>query len=201
MTLGLMEPGLGAGQYDLHLTLEESHDAEPVLTSLWQFNTDLFERATIERMAGNFETLLAAGVEQPGERLSPLDLLSPDELAFLGRWNQRAAPFARDACLHQLFERHFARAPQRLALVHGASTLTYAELETRSNTWAHRLQSLGVGPDVLVAICLERSIDMVGAILAPLRAGGPFPPLAPPFRPPPASIFLPLAPPSPGRPP
>ena len=116
--------------------------------------------------------LLAAGVEQPGERLSQLDLLSPDELAFLGRWNQRAAPFARDACLHQLFERHFARAPQRLALVHGASTLTYAELETRSNTWAHRLQSLGVGPDVLVAICLERSIDMVVAILATLKAGG-----------------------------
>ena len=181
VTLGVMEPDLGAAQYDLHLTLEESHDAEPVLTALWQFNTDLFERATIERMAGNFETLLAAGVEQPGQRLSQLDLLSPDELKFLGRWNQRAAPFARDACLHQLFERHVERAPQRLALVHGASTLTYAELEARSNAWAQRLQSLGVGPDVLVAVCLERSIDMVVAMLATLKAGGAFLPLDPAY--------------------
>ncbi len=181
LTFGVMEPDLGAAQYDLHLTLEENHAAEPALTALWQYNTDLFDRATIVRMAGNFETLLAAAVEQPGRRLSQLALLRADELAFIAKWNRREAPFHRGVCLHQLFEACAERTPQQTAVVHGATRLSYADLEARSNAWAHRLQALGVGRDTMVGICLERSIDMVVAMLATLKAGGAFLPLDPTY--------------------
>ncbi|CAN5303899.1 N/A [soil metagenome] len=181
LAFGVMEPDLGAAQYDLHLTLEESHDAEPALTALWQYNTDLFDRATIERMAANFQTLLASAVEQPGRRLSQLALVSPAEQLSMAAWNRREAPFPREQCLHQLFEAHAARAPMSTAVVHGPRTISYAELERRSNAWAHRLQALGVGRDSIVGICLDRSIDLVVALLAILKAGGAFLPLDPTY--------------------
>lgn len=181
LRFGVMEPDLGAAQYDLHLTLEESHDAESALTALWQYNTDLFRRDTVERMAGNFETLLADAVAEPGRRLSELALLHADELAFVHHWNQRHAAFARGRCMHQLFEAHAQRTPARVALQYGGETVSYAALEARSNAWAHRLQAAGVGRDVIVGLCLERSTDLVVAMLAILKAGGAFLPLDPTY--------------------
>jgi amino acid adenylation domain-containing protein len=178
---GIMEPELGAAQHDLHLTLEQSHDAEPVMTAVWQYSTDLFRPGTIDRLARNFETLLEGIVAQPEQRLSRLSLLHAQERALLAAWGNRAAPFPRGLALHQLFEAHVDRQPQQLALVHGGQRLSYAEVEARSNAWAHALQASGVGRDVPVGICLERSVDLVLAMLATLKAGGAFLPLDPTY--------------------
>ena len=181
IAFGVMEADLGAAQYDLHLTLQESHDSEPALTALWQYNSDLFDRGTIERMAANYETLLADAASQPDRRLSRLALVSPAERGVLDEWNRRGAPFPHEACLHDLIEQQAARAPSRTALVHGAVEISYAELERRGNDWARQLQALGVGRDSIVGFCLERSIDLVVAMLAILKAGGAFLPLDPTY--------------------
>ncbi|MBS0346729.1 MAG: amino acid adenylation domain-containing protein [Proteobacteria bacterium] len=175
---GVMEADVGACQYDLHLTFEE-HGEE--LVGIWQFNTDLFAAPTIARMADNFETLLAGAVARPELRLSGLPLLGAGELDALRRWNASAAPFAAGQALHQLFEAHAARAPGVPAAVFGEASLSYGELDALANRWARYLQQQGVGPGSLVGISLPRSIDLVVAVLAVLKAGGGYLPLDPAY--------------------
>jgi amino acid adenylation domain-containing protein len=178
VSVSVMEPDLGACQYDVHLTVEE-RGAE--LVAYWQYNRDLFDAATIERMARNFETLLAGIVSEPDARLSRLPIVSRDEADLLARWNSTASPYPVGRRVHELFEDWVDRTPDAPALVFRDTTLTYAELERRSNRWAHKLRALGVERDMPVGVCLDRSIEGIVAVLAILKAGGAFLPLDPAY--------------------
>ncbi|HET9652825.1 MAG TPA: SDR family NAD(P)-dependent oxidoreductase, partial [Usitatibacter sp.] len=180
VTLGVMEPDLGASQYDLNLTFTEDGEG---LTAIWHYNTDLFLRPTIERMAANFATLLEGAVREPGHRLSRLPLLATAERELLARWNRTDAPFPRDRCLHHLIEEQADRRPDEPALWFHRETMSYRELDARANRLAHRLRALGVQRDALVGVSLERSPDLVVAILAILKAGGAYLPLDPTYPP------------------
>ncbi|MGZ3607111.1 MAG: non-ribosomal peptide synthetase [Syntrophales bacterium] len=166
-------------QFDLTLELTEfSHG----LIGRVGYATDLFEDATISRLIGHFQTLLEGITAHPDARLSELPLLTESErLQLLVEWNNTAASFPQDKCIHELFEAQVAATPQAVAVVHGNSQLTYAELNSQANQLAHYLRELGVKPDTLVAICIERSLNMVVGLLAILKAGGAYVPLDPAY--------------------
>jgi amino acid adenylation domain-containing protein len=135
---------------------------------------------TAERIAGYFTTLLAAAVANPEANVSRLPMLAEKELRQLTvEWNQTAAEYPQDKCLHELFESQAGAAPDRPALRFHETQLTYRELNERANQIAHYLRSLGVGPDVLVGLCVERSANTIVALLGVLKAGGAFVPLNP----------------------
>ncbi|HVK94835.1 MAG TPA: MupA/Atu3671 family FMN-dependent luciferase-like monooxygenase, partial [Noviherbaspirillum sp.] len=152
------------------------------LSCSFEYDTDLFDSATIERMAGHFTHLLDAIIAAPEARLGDLSLLGDDERRqLLLDWNQTAVPYPQTQTLCQLFEAQATRSPEQVALVFGETTLTYRALNARANQLAHHLRSLGVGPDTLVGICVERSLDMVVGLLAILKAGGAYVPLDPTY--------------------
>jgi amino acid adenylation domain-containing protein len=168
-------------KFDLTLTLSNqgSH-----LSGRIEYCTDLFEPATIERLVGHLETLLAAVVVQPDRRLSDLPLLTPAEQhLLLVEWNATQSPYPAERCLHQLFEEQVTRTPEAVALTFEDHELTYSELNRRANQLAHYLQALGVGPETLVGICLERSVEMIIGLLGILKAGGAYLPLDPTYPP------------------
>ncbi|HKS74562.1 MAG TPA: amino acid adenylation domain-containing protein [Terriglobales bacterium] len=139
-----------------------------------------FSRSAVERIAGYFQTLLAGALAAPETLVSRLPLLPEAERRkLLVEWNQTAAPYPQDRCLHQLFESQAARTPDRPALVFGEQTLRFAEWNQQANQLAHYLRSLGVGPDSLVGLCLDRSAEMMIALLGILKAGGAYVPLNP----------------------
>ncbi len=139
-----------------------------------------FDEATIGRMAGHFETLLGAIAVEHALPVSALSILTEAERQALLAAGRPAAPLApSSACLHQLVEAQATRTPDALALRAGDHSLTYAALDARANQLAHHLQSLGVGPDVVVALLLPRSPDFCLALLAVLKAGGAYLPLDP----------------------
>ena len=122
------------------------------------YNSDLFDASTIHRMAGHFETLLEAIISGDHHRLSDLPLLKGAELRELvTERNSTQKDFARDKCVHQLFETQVGRTPHATAVSYGNDQLTYLELNRRANQLAHHLIAQGVGPDVIVGICAERS--------------------------------------------
>jgi amino acid adenylation domain-containing protein len=163
--------------FDLSLSLVE---LEGQLEGTLEFSTDLFEDATIHRMAGHFQSLLNAAVEHPAGRISSLPLLGEAERRLvLESWNQTDAPIAQDILLPQLIERQAGLSPDKVAAVFGKTLITYDTLNKRANQLAHHLRALGVVPDVLVAVCLPRGIDMIVAMLATLKAGGAYLPLDP----------------------
>ena len=164
-------------KFDLTLTLSARASG---LQASWEYCTDLFERATIERMAGHFQRLLESIVADPGQRIGQFALLdAADRHRLLVEWNNTAADYPREACLHTLFETRVAKAPQAVAVAHGGNTLTYAELNAHANRLAHRLRAHGVGPQALVGICMERSLDLIVGLLGILKAGGAYVPLDP----------------------
>ena len=154
------------------------------------YNTDLFAPATITRWLGHFQTLLAAIVADAAQPLATLPLLTDAErqqLLTLWQTNDATPPVAQESngCLHEWFTAQVARTPEAVALTCEGQQLTYRALNERANQLAHHLQSLGVGPDALVGLCLERSIEMVVGLLGILKAGGaylPLDPLYPPAR-------------------
>ncbi len=153
------------------------------LTMVWEFATDLYERATIERMWGHFQNLLAGVVEDAGRRLSELPLLSPAERLQLAAWNETTAPAPAEPLVHRLFEEQARRAPGALAVAGGGRRLTYGELDAAANRLARRLSALGVGAETPAALLLERSPELVLAALAVLKAGGTYLPLDPAYPP------------------
>ncbi len=166
-------------KFDLTLSLSES--AEGLSGSL-EYRTDLFERPTIERMAGHLQTLLEGIVSAPERRLSELPLLTGKERQqLLVEWNDTAADYPRDKCIHQLFEEQVRQTPDAVAVVFEDRELTYAQLNAQANQLAHYLRQLGVGPEILVAICVERSLEMVVGLLGILKAGGAYVPLDPDY--------------------
>jgi len=166
-------------KFDLTLGMENT-GAE--LKGVWEYNTDLFDRSTIERLTGNFITLLEALVVNPQQPIFQLPLLTEVEAKeLLKDWNatEKAYPFHQ--CIHQLFEEQAARTPAAVAVVFEGQELTYQELNIQANQLAHYLQSLGVNSEVLVGIYLERSLLVIVGLLAVLKAGGAYIPLDPDY--------------------
>nr|MDZ8004603.1 amino acid adenylation domain-containing protein [Nostoc sp. DedSLP05]MDZ8100847.1 amino acid adenylation domain-containing protein [Nostoc sp. DedSLP01] len=148
----------------------------------WEYNTDLFDASTIERMSGHFVTMLEGILANPQERISQLPILTASEQQqLLVEWNDTQVDYAFDKCIHQLFEQQVERTPNAVAVVFENQQLTYHELNCRANQLAHYLQSLGVSADVLVGICVERSLEMVVGLLGTLKAGGAYVPLDPEY--------------------
>jgi amino acid adenylation domain-containing protein len=178
-----MEPYLLGHQrgadWDLNLMVME---AQGVFQLCWQYNTDLFEITTITRMAGHFVTLLEGIVANPIQQIWQLPLLREVERQqLLVEWNSTQTDYPQDKCIHQLFEQQVARTPDAVAVVFDNQQLTYSELNCRANQLAHHLKSLGVGADVLVGLCVERSPLMIVGMLGILKAGGAYVPLDPEY--------------------
>jgi amino acid adenylation domain-containing protein len=153
---------------------------ENAMTLVWEYSSDLFEPDTIERMVGHYQTLLEGIVADPNQRVSDLSLMTDAERhQLLIEWNDTHRDLPKDKYIHQLFEEQVEKTPDAIALVFEDQQLTYGELNSRANQLAHYLQKLGVGPDVFVAICLERSIGMIIGLLAILKAGGAYVPIDP----------------------
>lgn len=172
-----LEVDTTTAKFDLILYFAEA-DQELRLTL--EYSTDLFEAATAGRMLGHLQTMLEGAVANPDAEISELPLLSADEhYELLVEFNDTAQDSVPALGPHQLFETHAAQTPEAIALVFGEEKLSYAQLNQRANRLARYLRALGVGPEVLVGICLERSIDMVVASLAVLKAGGAYLPLDP----------------------
>jgi len=164
---------------DLNLQIEEAGSS---LVANWQYNTDLFDAATVSRMAGHFQTLLEAIVANPEQRVAQLPLLTEAERnQLLVEWNNTRTEYPQDKCIHQLFEEQVERTPDHVAVVFEDQKLTYRELNAKANQLAHYLQKLGVGPEVLVGICVERSLLMLIGLLGILKAGGAYVPLDPKY--------------------
>jgi amino acid adenylation domain-containing protein len=165
-------------KFDLSLFMIE---AEQGLRGRIVYNADLFDDATIERMLGQLQTFLKGIAEDPDRRLSRLLLSEAERHKLLFEWNDTATEYPRHMCVHELFEDQVERTPDAVAVVFEDQQLTYRELNRRANRLAHHLLALGVGPEVLVGICLERGIDLVVALLATLKAGGAYVPLDPSY--------------------
>jgi amino acid adenylation domain-containing protein len=170
-----------ASRYDLVFYLTETEEG---LSGLFEYNTDLFDASTIERMSRHFHNLLQALVADPQERVGRLPLLTDEERRQLVvEWNDTQRAYPQTRFVHQWFEEQAQRTPDTVALVYDHTQLTYSQLNQRANQLAHTLQQLGVGPDTLIGICLERSVEMVVGLLAILKAGGAYVPLDPTYPP------------------
>ncbi|HEU5229033.1 MAG TPA: amino acid adenylation domain-containing protein, partial [Ktedonobacteraceae bacterium] len=165
-------------KFDLSLELWESSEG---LSGMMEYSTDLFNAGTIRRMLNHYQQLLTAMVEQPGQRLSALSLLTEDEREQLRAWNATKAVYPQDFCLHILFEQQVAQSPDRIALIFEDRQCTYSDLNARANQLAHLLKSRGIGPDTPVGICLDRSCELVIGVLGILKAGGAYVPLNPDY--------------------
>ena len=169
----------GTAKFDLTLGLGETPEG---LVGAMEYNTDLFDAATIDRMLGQFQALLRAVVADPARRVSELPILPEDERRrVLVEWSGASADYPADRCVHQLVEAQAARTPDAVAVVCGDRCLTYRELDTRANRLAHHLRRSGVGPDVIVGIGLDRSPELAVGLLGILKAGGAFLPLDPDY--------------------
>jgi amino acid adenylation domain-containing protein len=150
------------------------------LSASIRFNTDLFDAATIARMAGHFQTLLESVLRDPAAAIGDLEILTGAERRqLLVEFNDTRTDYPKDKCLHQLFEEQVQRTPDGVAVVFEGQQLTYAQLNARANQLAHHLQTLGVGPEVPVAIAMEHCPEMVVGVLGILKAGGAYLPLDP----------------------
>ncbi|MDU8628163.1 non-ribosomal peptide synthetase [Pseudomonas syringae group sp. 243L2] len=166
-------------QFDLTLNTAE-HDGG--LSAGLTYATALFERSTIERMAGHWLALLQAICANAGQRIAEVPMLDAAEQQQIVRdWNATAADFPGEHCLHSLIEAQVQATPDAPALIFAAEQLSYAQLNARANQLAHRLREAGVGPDVLVGICVERSLELVIGLLAIIKAGGAYVPLDPDY--------------------
>ncbi|MBW4636041.1 MAG: amino acid adenylation domain-containing protein [Iphinoe sp. HA4291-MV1] len=146
------------------------------------YDTQRFEASAVARMVRHFQTLLEAIANHPHQKLSDIPLLNvAEQHQILVEWNKTQADYPKQLCIHQLFEQQVERTPDAVALVFEDQQLTYSELNTKANQLAHYLLSLGVGPEVLVGLCVERSIDMVVGVLGILKAGGAYLPVDPAY--------------------
>ncbi|MCC6812277.1 MAG: amino acid adenylation domain-containing protein, partial [Deltaproteobacteria bacterium] len=163
-------------KFDLIFTVIENQGR---LGGVIEYATDLFDRETIERMAEHYRHLLNAIVKNPDEKIGALEMLSEAERKQLAVVAQR--DYRSDECMHALFAAQARKTPEAVAVVFEDQTLSYRALDERSNQLAHALQKRGVGPETLVAICVERSAEMVVGLLGILKAGGAYVPLDPSY--------------------
>jgi amino acid adenylation domain-containing protein len=175
LTVEPLLPQCATSKFDLTLILTDDGDGDGVYLEM-EYSTDLFDEARIERMVGNLRTLLEGAAANPEQSLATLPLLTSaerDQLLIEGTQRRQTK------YIHELFETQVERTPDAVAVVFEESSLTYRELDRRADRLARQLRALGVGPDVLVALFLERSLDMVVGMLGVLKAGGAYVPLDP----------------------
>nr|QEO74053.1 condensation domain-containing protein [uncultured bacterium] len=166
-------------KFDLELAVQEVGDD---LHGTFTYNTDLFDASTIERLVSHFKQLLQGIISHPNWHISRLPLLREGERQQLLReWNATGREYAGTHLLHELFEQQLERTPHAIALIFNQERLTYTELNARANQLAHELRVLGVAPEVTVGVLMERSVEMVVALLAVLKAGGAYLPLDPAY--------------------
>ncbi|MEG4574238.1 amino acid adenylation domain-containing protein [Microcoleus sp. N3A4] len=180
LTINLSEPGENhTAKLDLSLSL---YKTEQGLTGAFEYSTDLFNATTIARMIEHWQTLLAGIVANPEQRLSDLPLLTAiEQHKLLVEWNQTEQDYSQNLCIHQVFEEQVEQTPNAVAVIFKEEQLTYRELNARANRLARHLQTLGVGPEVLVGICMERSLEMIVGLLGILKAGGAYVPIDPAY--------------------
>ena len=180
-TITLSDVAVHTSKYDLYFNLDDRPDG----FAAWiEYNTDIYDAATIKRMVEHWQTLLSGIVRDPDLHISELPLLTKRERKqLLVEWNNTQAPYPIEQCVHQLFEAQVERTPEATAVVCAEGTLSYRELNQKANQLAHHLQQRGVGPDQLVGLCLDRSLDMMVALLGTLKAGGAYVPLDPAYPP------------------
>ncbi|RYZ37608.1 MAG: amino acid adenylation domain-containing protein, partial [Myxococcaceae bacterium] len=166
-------------KFDLSLYFTETPQG---LSGAVEYSTDLFEAATVQRLVEHLRVLLEGVVAKPEESVGRLPLLSEGERQqVLVKWNQTQAEYPREATIASLFEAQARRTPEAVAVVSGKQRLTYREVEAKANQLAHRLRKLGVGPEVRVGLCVERTTDVVVGTLGILKAGGAYVPLDPSY--------------------
>ncbi len=175
----------GSAAYDLLMSINQSDTG---IGGSLEYNIDLYDEQTIQRLLGHFEQLLIHAIAEPDKPVSRLPMLSETERQILFvEWNQTEAPYSENQVIHKLFEAHADAAPDVLALVYRGLTtqdvqrMSYGELNQRANTLARYLQTLGIGQETLVGISTERSMDMIVGILGVLKAGGAYLPLDPTY--------------------
>jgi amino acid adenylation domain-containing protein/non-ribosomal peptide synthase protein (TIGR01720 family) len=166
----------GTVQFDLVLNMIETADG---LKGWLEYNTDLFAATTIERLIAHFQMLLAAVAAQPEATINDIPLLTAAERQMLADWNRTAERYPDDRAVHQLVAEQAARRPEAIAVATGAETLSYGELNRRANQLAHQLHAAGIHPEACVAVYLERSANLIVALLAILKAGAAYVPLDP----------------------
>lgn len=170
---------ISTAKFDLILFM---YEVDTELHALLEYNTDLFDPATIVRMIGHFGNLLKGIASDPAQRLSDIPWLDESEYhRIVTEWNRTRSGYPKDLCVHQVFEEQAARTPDSVAVVSGNDRLTYAQLNTKADQVAHYLRLHGVGPEKRVGICVERSVEMVVGLLGILKAGGAYVPLDPAY--------------------
>jgi amino acid adenylation domain-containing protein len=179
LTLNVQEIDNKTSKFDLSLYLFDTAEG---LNGWFEYSTALFDAATIRRMVGHFQTLLESIIANPSQRISNLPILTAAERHnLLVKWNDTKTDYPDDQGVHQLFEAQVEATPDAVAVVFQNEQLTYRQLNERANQLAHYLQKLGVAPNSLVGICVERSLDMVIALLGILKAGFAYVPLDPAY--------------------
>ncbi|MCP4696731.1 MAG: amino acid adenylation domain-containing protein [Gammaproteobacteria bacterium] len=177
LSIALLETENATAKFDLSLAMQETKQG---LRGMLEYRTDLFDAATIARMAGHFRNLLEGAVADPERRIWLLPLLSVTERRrLLTEWNDTDAEYPNDKCIHQLFEAQAERFPDATAVMFQEQSLTYRELNLRAERLAHYLRGLGVKADVPAGICVHRSLEMAAGVLGVLKAGGAYLPLDP----------------------
>jgi amino acid adenylation domain-containing protein len=167
----------GTSKFDVTLTLAPRQRR---LAGFFEYRTDLFDQSTTERMVKHFGTVLEGIVADPDRTITALQILTEPELQqLLHEWNDTSADYPKDKCIHQLFEEQVERTPHKVALEFDGQEITYRELNRRANQLANYLIDVGTGPEELVGICVERSVEMMVGLLAVLKSGGAYVPLDP----------------------
>ncbi len=179
LALRLVEVECGAIRFDLNLAALEARGGFRVVL---EYSTELFSRAAARRLVGHFASLLEGALADPERAVEALPLLTEAERhQLLAEWNDTAVPRTWGLLLHHLFEAQVARTPAAPAATFAGETLNYAELDARANRLAHRLRGLGCGPETRVGVALERTLDLIVALLGVLKAGSAYVPLDPDY--------------------
>ena len=178
--------GNGAAKFDLsvivipaspqRLRLNPEWDKDAV-TVLWEYNTDLFEQSTVQRMIGHYQQILRSMIADPRQKVAEVCLLTEEDRQALAAWNQTSKDVPLDKCVHELFALQARQTPELPAVTYGPQSLTYSELNRRANQLAHFLRKQGVHPEVRVGMYMERCPEMVVVMLGILKAGGSYVPL------------------------
>ena len=161
--------------YPLSLVSGPGRELELIIS----YDSSRFEADTINRMLGHLQTMLTSIAANPQQPVAQIPLLTAAEQQQMTEWNETTAPFPADRCAHQLFEQQAARTPDNIAVSFAGQTLTYRELNERANQLAQHLQRRGIGPEMMIGLCVERSLELVVGILGIMKAGAAYVPLDP----------------------
>src|SRR4030095_5270906 len=174
-----MEEETVAAKFDLTLNLTEGEEG---IGGVLEYSQDLYERETIERLARHYEKVLEEMVRDPEQRIREIDLLSSEERRqIIEEWNETERVYAETRSVHRMGSGQAERRPEKMAVKCGQEQISYRELNERADRLAHHLRELGVGPEVMVGVCLERSIEMVVGLRGILKAGGAYVPMDPSY--------------------